>query len=154
MNYLILDTSIIVHILKNSPVAQKVIKEHNLYDENTIPVISSVTKGELLSFVKQRKWGEQKIKLLDNFLKSIVFIDVNFNSDDLQSAYANIDAYSKRKINSPDGKLLNGSSIKMGKNDLWISATSYVLNAPLITTDKDFNHLDNVYIKLKLYSYE
>lgn len=36
----------------------------------------------------------------------------------------------------------------MGKNDLWIAATASVTNTTLITTDKDFVHLDNVYLKL------
>jgi len=35
----------------------------------------------------------------------------------------------------------------MGKNDLWIAATTHVLNATLVTTDKDFDHLDKIYIK-------
>ena len=37
----------------------------------------------------------------------------------------------------------------MGKEDLWIAATASVLNAILITTDKDFQHLDNEFIKLE-----
>jgi len=36
----------------------------------------------------------------------------------------------------------------MGKNDLWIAATASVLNASLITTDKDFVHLDKEFLKL------
>lgn len=38
----------------------------------------------------------------------------------------------------------------MGKNDLWIAATASVLEATLITTDKDFGHLDTKYLKLVL----
>jgi len=36
----------------------------------------------------------------------------------------------------------------MSKNDLWIAATASVLNATLITTDKDFSHLENIFLKL------
>lgn len=36
----------------------------------------------------------------------------------------------------------------MGKNDLWIASTASILNAKLITTDKDFRHLDQEYIDL------
>lgn len=154
MNYVILDTSIIVHILKKSSVAERAINELNLDDSNTVPIISSVTKGELLSFAKQRQWGDKRTELLDKFLQSIVFIDVSFNSKDLQSEYANIDAFSKRKITGPDGVLLRGSAIKMGKNDLWIAATASVLKAPLVTTDNDFNHLENTFISIKKYKYE
>jgi tRNA(fMet)-specific endonuclease VapC len=37
----------------------------------------------------------------------------------------------------------------MGKNDLWIAATASVLKLPLLTTDKDFLHLDSLYLDLK-----
>jgi len=37
----------------------------------------------------------------------------------------------------------------MGKNDLYIAATSSVYELILITTDKDFNHLEPEYIKLE-----
>jgi tRNA(fMet)-specific endonuclease VapC len=29
----------------------------------------------------------------------------------------------------------------MGKNDLWIAATAYALDIPLMTADSDFDHL-------------
>lgn len=31
----------------------------------------------------------------------------------------------------------------MGKNDLWIAATAYSLDIPFMTTDRDFDHLNN-----------
>jgi predicted nucleic acid-binding protein len=37
----------------------------------------------------------------------------------------------------------------MGKNDLYIAATSSVYDLVLITTDNDFNHLSPEYIKLE-----
>ena len=40
------------------------------------------------------------------------------------------------------------SSRSMGKNDLWIAATASVLNVPLLTTDKDFLHLDGHFLDL------
>jgi tRNA(fMet)-specific endonuclease VapC len=35
---------------------------------------------------------------------------------------------------------------KMGKNDLWIAATTAIYNATLLSTDNDFTHLDGVFI--------
>ena len=40
------------------------------------------------------------------------------------------------------------SSRNMGKNDLWIASTAHVLEATLITTDNDYDHLENVYFEL------
>jgi len=41
------------------------------------------------------------------------------------------------------------SSRNMGKNDLWIAATASAFDMVLITTDRDFEHLDNTFLKLK-----
>lgn len=34
----------------------------------------------------------------------------------------------------------------LGKNDIWIAATAALIGLKLITTDADFNHLNNVFI--------
>jgi predicted nucleic acid-binding protein len=36
----------------------------------------------------------------------------------------------------------------MGKNDLWIAATAYSLDIPLLTTDIDFDHLNKTFINV------
>jgi len=38
----------------------------------------------------------------------------------------------------------------MGKNDLWIAATTFVVDGILVTADKDFDHLANVYFPIHL----
>jgi predicted nucleic acid-binding protein len=45
-------------------------------------------------------------------------------------------------------KPLSTSARKMGKNDLWIAATASLLNASLITTDADFDHLNDVFLNV------
>lgn len=63
--------------------------------------------------------------------------------------YAQIDAYSQGKL--PEKPLPYGmSSRNMGKNDIWIASTAAVTNSVLVTTDKDFQHLDGVFLDLKL----
>lgn len=39
----------------------------------------------------------------------------------------------------------------MGKNDLWIAATASAIDATLITSDKDFDHLDGNYLTVGYY---
>lgn len=34
----------------------------------------------------------------------------------------------------------------MGKNDIWIAAAASVLNAALLTTDNDFDHLGDEFL--------
>ncbi len=53
---------------------------------------------------------------------------------DVVETYAKIDDYSRRKGGT------------MGKNDIWIAATAAVTGARLLTTDRDFDHLDGVYL--------
>jgi predicted nucleic acid-binding protein len=36
----------------------------------------------------------------------------------------------------------------MGKNDIWIAATASVVNAILMTTDTDFDHLNGVFLSV------
>jgi predicted nucleic acid-binding protein len=38
----------------------------------------------------------------------------------------------------------------MGKNDLWIAATASVYKMTLMTMDKDFEHLDEVFLDVDL----
>ncbi len=73
----------------------------------------------------------------------MVIVDVRFN--ELINAYAEIDAFSQGKLKH---KKLNTSSRNMGKNDLWIAATTHVTKSKLITSDKDFDHLDKAYFDL------
>ncbi len=148
MNYIVIDTCIILHILRNDAIGQKALKAIETLDKEPILVISTVTKGELESLKKQLKWGEAKCSYLNTFLKSVTYIDVNNSDDVLHNAYSEIDAFSKRKIPDSSGNFLLGSSKTMGKNDLWIAATANLLNAPLMTTDGDYNHLDNVFVNL------
>jgi len=38
----------------------------------------------------------------------------------------------------------------MGKNDLWIAATAHVVDATILTTDKDFDHLASEFLKCQV----
>ena len=110
--------------------------------ENTL-LISVVSIGEAKSIAIQRKWGEKKIVQLEGLLKKLLIADINAKR--IIERYAEIDAYSQGKL---ENKRASFTSRNMGKNDLWIASTASILNAKLITTDKDFRHLDQEYIDL------
>ncbi len=44
----------------------------------------------------------------------------------------------------------NISARNMGKNDLWIAAAAHIIQATLLTTDKDFLHLDKHFFDIEL----
>jgi len=139
----ILDTNIIVHIIRNEHFIHHFEQQYNLKSADKI--ISVVTEGELLSLSIQFNWGNRKIERLLDVLSNLVIYPIR--TQKVINAYAKIDAYSQGKL--PNNPLPDKMSARnMGKNDLWIAATAHVTNSTLITTDKDFNHLNKSFIDL------
>ncbi|MDX2301793.1 MAG: type II toxin-antitoxin system VapC family toxin [Microscillaceae bacterium] len=143
MNYL-LDTNIILIYGRDSEISDKIEKEYNLFSEENNLAISVVTLGELNSLTRQFKFGEKRRGMLYKLVEDIFKIDINF--EEIIEKYGEIDAFSQGKLENQN---LNKSSRNMGKNDLWIAATASAYDLILVTTDKDFDHLESEYIQLK-----
>jgi len=144
MEYL-LDTNIIINYLRKDSYSSQIDKEYAPLSIENTPIISVVTKGEILSLAFRNSWGEKKIDSLNLLLDS--FLITNINVESVINRYAEIDAFSQGKLK---GRKLEGSSRNMGKNDLWIAATASVLKIKLLTTDKDFSHLNGEFLDLEL----
>lgn len=69
----------------------------------------------------------------------------DINIEPIIESYAEIDAYSQNKL---PGRPLPLTARNMGKNDLWIAATTSVLGATLLTTDTDFEHLNGLFLSV------
>jgi tRNA(fMet)-specific endonuclease VapC len=65
----------------------------------------------------------------------------------LVPTYINIDSFSQCR-DSNFSIFEHETPRNMGKNDLWIATTASLLILKLITTDSDFDHLDNIFIDL------
>lgn len=102
--------------------------------------ISYVTLAEVQSFAVKLEWGAPKLVKLQNLLDSMEIIGIEQPA--ILNAYVEIDTFSQGKNKAIPSKL----SQNMGKNDLWIAATASVLDITLITTDKDFDHLDGIFL--------
>lgn len=149
MRNFILDTNILMAYLKaNTVLFNKVSEDNKLNDEDAFIMISSITKGEMLSLALQNNWGERKVSSLSKLLNEFVIIDIGGNDELLLNAYAEIDAFSLQRHST---KKLKGSAKPMGKNDMWIAATAFATNATLLTTDGKFMHLDKEFITIKFY---
>jgi tRNA(fMet)-specific endonuclease VapC len=148
MKNIVIDTCVLIHIVRDTITGKNCLEELEKFDEAGNVIISVVTKAELESFIGQNNWGKPKVEKLHKILKEITYIDISNADQLLIDAYSEIDAFSKRKIKDRNGDLLKGSAKKMGKNDLWIAATAYSLDIPLMTTDGDFDHLDGTLIKV------
>jgi tRNA(fMet)-specific endonuclease VapC len=143
MNYL-LDTNILVIYARATDLTKKIEQDLKLLTGNNDLAISVVTIGEIKSIAKRNKWGEKKIKHLEVLLKRFLVADINIEA--IVERYAEIDTFSQGKL---IGKKGGFTARNMGKNDLWIAATSSVLNLILITSDSDFDHLDGEYLTVR-----
>lgn len=145
MKYYLLDTNILLLQIRLHEKWFELEKLYEFENPSTRLLISVVTLGEIISISKQNNWGEKKMKKLSDLLDN--FLIVGINKKDVIETYANIDTFSQGK--SKQNKA-NFSSKNMGKNDLWIAATSVVSSATLLTMDKDFSHLKDVYCNIDL----
>jgi len=145
MNYL-LDTNIVLLSIRSEHFRHFLLEKY--FSTTQIPIISVVSIGELRSLAIRNDWGENKwlkmSKILDSFLVS------DIHSEDIIQRYAEIDAFSqgKTKLN------VSFSAKNMEKNDLWIAATTSILSATLLTTDKDFDHLNDIFLKVERIDYK
>jgi predicted nucleic acid-binding protein len=126
-----------VHLIRGKTIGQRIAREHLLTQRPDKPFISIVTVGELKALALKLGWGATKQQVLTELVGELVV--VNLNQGDILDRYAKIDHYSER-VAKP--------ARRMGKNDMWIAATAAALDAHLITTDSDFNHLEATHIRL------
>jgi tRNA(fMet)-specific endonuclease VapC len=131
----LLDTNILVHGVRRSKTWGAIKATWDPLMTDLKPIYSVVTEAELLSFARQRSWDESKRNQATFLLSS--FTRIGIESPEIIEAYSEIDTYSRFR---PEG------AVKMGKNDLWIAATAFALNATIVTTDADFDHLNGKYI--------
>jgi len=144
MKYL-LDTNIVLIYLRDERTKNFIEQEFAPFDTMNIPIVSVVSLGEIESIALRNNWGEKRFAAVERFFEKCLVTDIH--SKDVIRRYGEIDAYSQGKLKDNP---LNNSSRNMGKNDLWIAATASVINAKLLTSDKDFVHLYPSYLNLDL----
>ncbi|MBB6051357.1 type II toxin-antitoxin system VapC family toxin [Armatimonas rosea] len=132
MSLLLLDTNILIHGARRSDVWAQIVSLCDPMLALPIPLVHIVSHGESLSFAEQRSWGEERRKQLTYLLGYFEMITID--PLDLDS-YALLDSYSRRK------------GFRMGKNDLWIAAAAHTSGATIVTTDRDFDHLDGKFLQ-------
>jgi tRNA(fMet)-specific endonuclease VapC len=108
------------------------ITRFSLRNRAQAPLLSIITVGETLAFVRKRNWGTAKTDQLEILLRELVVVDVS--SDPVLQSYAEIDTFLTR----------TGNPIE--QNDIWIAATARATNSLLLTTDKDFDVLQPTYV--------
>lgn len=138
-----LDTNIFLSMVRRPSFAAYI--DAKFVKPENIVATSVVVEGELESFVLRRKWRIRKIRTLNHWLSMFAIYPIK--TQQIVQQYAEIDTFSQGKHET---KELGTSARNMGKNDLWIAASTSVLNATLLTFDKDFNHLNGVFFDVDL----
>ena len=144
MNYFF-DTNAILIYLRDREKKLWLDENYDPLGKGNTAIISVVVLGELESISLRNNWGQKRIENLETFLRKFLIADIN--SRDVIKKYGEIDAFSQGKLKENP---LGDSSRNMGKNDLWIAATTSITNSKLITSDRDFDHLNGKYLDLIL----
>jgi tRNA(fMet)-specific endonuclease VapC len=145
MRKILLDTSVILHFMRDDEIARKVEDDHHLLtDPSTIVLLTSINVGEIEGFFLRHNYGPKKTERWRKLLEKSIILNIDGRDEKLMKAYAEIQAYCQN--NHP--KLKARKSKTIGQNDLWIAALAHVTEAKLFTKDPDFDHLNEVFIDL------
>lgn len=137
---LLYDTNILVYLVRDGTNRLNEVINPNSFQE----FVCEVSIGEIKSLAYQLNWGSVRVQKMNSVVATLNILSIN---DDLvKQTYAEIDAYSKNKHPKLTKK---GSSIKMGKNDIWIASIASLVKATLVTTDNDFDHLHRVFLAIQ-----
>jgi tRNA(fMet)-specific endonuclease VapC len=133
---LLLDTNILIHLLRDNETGRRVDATFQIRHRGDRPLVSIVTVGECLSFVRQFGWGTQKVEALEALLRELVIVPID--SRPVLDRFAEFHS------------LTRSIGRTLGDNDLWIAATASATSSHLITTDKDFEPLHPTHIRLTI----
>jgi tRNA(fMet)-specific endonuclease VapC len=144
MNF-ILDTNILIHLIRQTPNVMQQLNNKGVFGIQNQTFISIVTIAEIQAFAYRNNWGTPKLKLLQKLITTLTPIPIDNQS--IIDDYVLIDAYSQGKHRTQPLKGI--SARNMGKNDLWIAATTCFANGSMVTSDADFDHLNNVFFNVE-----
>lgn len=133
----LLDTNVLLNLVRGQDLGHAIDRAFGLRAAFHRHIVSIVSHGELRVLASRRQWGGEKLGALMLALQEVV--TVNVDSSAMGEAYVRVEDNCR---NAPGGER------RMGQNDMWIAAAALHTGLPLITTDKDFNHLDGRLIQV------
>ena len=144
-NRFLLDTGMLLGFIREAPWALRVRTQCDLGNEETMVFTSVICQGELRALAEKFGWVKDKRIQLEDVLNKFPTLDIN--KQPILNAYALIDAWTHGKtVVSPRQTPPPKPAVPMKQNDLWIAATVHESKATLLSTDKDFDHLNGVWI--------
>lgn len=132
---LLLDTSVVVDVFRNNRSGKAILAAYSLRSRADRPLISVITHGETLGIAKSLAWSSEKSKELNELLSEFVKFEI---TPEVVEAYADLVALCRTQNHT------------MGQqNDMWITATTRVTGAVLLTSDSGFNWLNPQFIRVE-----
>jgi predicted nucleic acid-binding protein len=134
----LLDTSVLVHCLREDATGKLLRQNYELEDRPERPLFCTVTEGELRGLAHCWKWGLRRIRALEDLLCDLVRVESSHPA--IVAAYAELYFEDQR------------SGRNTGENDLWIAATAKAAAAALLTCDKGFQWMSPTLLRVEYVS--
>jgi tRNA(fMet)-specific endonuclease VapC len=132
---LILDTTILVHWVRQDRTGQYLKNTYTLDERPERPLLSTISEGEIVGLAKYWGWGEAKLTVLGTLIHELIRFEVSL--PEVIEAYSEL-YYEDRRTGR-----------NTGENDLWIAASAKVTGAVLLTCDTDFLWLNPTFIRVE-----
>ncbi|MBC6995381.1 type II toxin-antitoxin system VapC family toxin [Neolewinella lacunae] len=142
-----LDTNVLLFYVRDQDTRRFIEENYAPFGDENESIISIVSVAEIYSLAAKHKWGEIKLKVVEKLLNDLIIVEIRYK--DLINMYVDIETFSNK---SNPAKVKKGNAVKMGKNDIWIAATTAITNSKLITSDDDFDHLGGEYFEVVKYT--
>ena len=140
----LLDTGVLLGFMRGAPWADAAHASHDLSSAEAVSFTAPICQGELLALAEKFGWGAQRREVLEEALGNFPVLEI---MPDVVRAYALIDAWTHGKPVMAAGIPPPPTpAVSMKQNDIWIAASAHVSEATLLSTDKDFEHLHNIWL--------
>jgi len=128
----LLDTGILIQYARGKDVANTIDSRFKFRASRFMPLVCVVTIGEIMAIARRRKWPDDKMRRLDEFINGLVVVDIS--PTEVIDSYAELDSYA----------IANGKAV--GQNDTWIAAAAKATGSVIVTGDGDFDTFHGVLV--------
>lgn len=148
MALFLLDTNMLLGFSRQAPWAVRAHAEFGLGKPETTTFTSIICRGEMLALAEKNGWGAKRRSRMEAILDRFPTLDISRRP--IVDAYARIDAWTHgRSVPSPVDALPPKPAVPMKQNDIWIAATAHASKATLLSTDRDFEHLNGTWLDFR-----
>lgn len=144
MTSVLLDTGVLLALVRQSPAAHDACLAAGLYGGPAEGYTTAVNAGELLAISERNEWGSEKLRILEDLFEEFPVLERI--TPQIYRAYALIQCWTQgTSVEAPGDAPPPKPSRPIGQNDLWIAATAHADGSALLTADEDFLPFDGIW---------